>query len=691
MVNFQVNDVCNARCVMCHVWQHKRDHEMSVSELTTRLSDPFFSDVEHVGITGGEPTLVKNLDEYYLALPEICSRLTGASFITHGLDTDRAIAVYTRVARVYRSRQLEFHGMVSLDGLGEVHDRVRGRAGAFDRAARTLFGLKMADIPASACCTIVKSNVWHVWPLLEWGYGKTYIRFRVAEFINRLSNHGATDEIRAFDVSERLELISFFEHLIQSYEPDESVRRTYASIVSQLAGGPRLTGCPYQEGRAINLDCRGQFAVCAPRGTPHPLGTDAERSVAAARDERATIVATHCARCIHDYHDDWTPAVATLRAQAARVASRLEAGPSVESALVKREPGPSRARGPRPHPRVLVLGWYGTETLGDLAILASIVSEYRQAAPGALFVLPSHFPSYTRVNVERLGLDCLVTDYGSPELVGDLWQCDTVIVGGGPLMDVPQIQWLASVFERARPLGCRTIIESCGVGPVNLPRTGDAILRIANAADEIRLRDRGSARTLARLGFGGPVSVVPDPAARWAQSTGVRHRGTSTGPICVFARELTSEYPQPTTAAEATAKLVTFLRSLGDRWPDRAIELHAMHHFPIGHDDREYARRLARAIDRPGCTVDSRPRTPLETLEIMSGASFVVAMRFHSVVFAHAIGAPFIAIDYTNGGKVADFMVEHGLGDQMVPLMSLDQIDLSTLELPGLRLESVAQ
>jgi len=104
-----------------------------------------------------------------------------------------------------------------------VHDRVRGRSGAFERATRTLFGLKMLGVPTSACCTIVASNVWDVWTLLEWGYDKTYIRFRVGEFINRLSNDDAVHEIRAFDATARIELISFFEHLIQSYEPDETV------------------------------------------------------------------------------------------------------------------------------------------------------------------------------------------------------------------------------------------------------------------------------------------------------------------------------------------------------------------------------------------------------------------------------------------------------------------------------------
>lgn len=670
-VNYQVNDICNARCVMCHVWQHKRDREMSVGEFKGLLADPFFSEVEHVGITGGEPTLRQDLADYYLALPDVCTRLTGASFITHGFDTDRALATYGRVAEAYRQRHLEFHGMVSLDGLGEVHDRVRGRAGAFDRAARTLFGLKMTGVPTSACCTVVASNAWHLWDLLEWSFGKTYIRFRVGEFINRLSNETANGEIRAFDGAGRVALISFFQHLIESYETDESVRRTYASIVSMLAGEPRQVGCPYQSGLAINVDCRGNFAVCAPKGRPHPLGPDAQAAVSAADEERRTILDTHCGRCIHDYHDDWTAEVATMRAQHAAVTSRLTlpaARPStVATSAVSAGQPPSPAR-------VLVLGWYGTETIGDLAILASIVDDYRRQFPGVEFVVPSHYPAFTRVNVERLDLGCQVVTYGDSQLEGDLWGCDTVIVGGGPLMDIPQLEWLATIVERARHRGRTTVIEGCGIGPAHLAATVRDILRLARNADVIRLRDRASAAALRAMGFAGLVSVVDDPGAAWARRQGIHHHGAG-GPVRVFARELTHEYPQATSPAEATDAIVRLLGRLQAQHPDQPIQLHAMHHFPVGGDDRVYARRLARRL-HPSCTVDEVPRTPRETLELMAGASLVIAMRFHAVVFARAVGAPMLAIDYTNGGKIAAFLQEAGAPPPFT-LPQLDSLDVN--------------
>ena len=213
----------------------------------------------------------------------------------------------------------------------------------------------------------------------------------------------------------------------------------------------------------------------------------------------------------------------------------------------------------------------------------------------------------------RMGLDVSVDiSYGDRELIGELWNCDTVVIGGGPLMDIPQLKMLARVMERAHSRGCRTAVEGCGIGPIEWPETRDSIRRIMAVADEVRLRDHGSASLLHAIGIERPADVVDDPGRRWVTSTGIRHRGTATGPICVFARELTSGYPQMTSPDAATATIASFLQDLCDWFPRSQVRLHAMHHFPVGGDDRRYSRRLKTMVNRQSCSVDEVPRMPLE-------------------------------------------------------------------------------
>jgi hypothetical protein len=84
-----------------------------------------------------------------------------------------------------------------------------------------------------------------------------------------------------------------------------------------------------------------------------------------------------------------------------------------------------------------------------------------------------------------------------------------------------------------------------------------------------------------------------------------------------------------------------------------------MHTFVVGGDDREYARVLARWLPT-GMRHEIRDRVygPDHILEAMDGAAFALCMRYHSVVFAEELGVPYLAVDYTGGGKIDAFLAE---------------------------------
>jgi len=48
-------------------------------------------------------------------------------------------------------------------------------------------------------------------------------------------------------------------------------------------------------------------------------------------------------------------------------------------------------------------------------------------------------------------------------------------------------------------------------------------------------------------------------------------------------------------------------------------------------------------------------------------------------VFAHTIGAPLLAIDYTAGGKIASFLEQAGRPDIGVTLAALPTLSLETI------------
>lgn len=81
-----------------------------------------------INITGGEPLVRKDLEE--------CGRAIYDMGIAWGIVTNGWLLSQDRLASLLKAG---IHGMtISLDGIGEVHDWMRGREGAFDRAVKAI-------------------------------------------------------------------------------------------------------------------------------------------------------------------------------------------------------------------------------------------------------------------------------------------------------------------------------------------------------------------------------------------------------------------------------------------------------------------------------------------------------------------------------------------------------------------------
>lgn len=118
---------CNAKCHMCNIWQHpsKVSDEMS-PKLMEKLPDGL-----RINITGGEPTLRKDLTDFFKILyPK--SHLLELS--TNGYNTDKII----EIAEKYPNILIR----ISVEGLPKLNDKLRGLPDGFDRALRTILELK---------------------------------------------------------------------------------------------------------------------------------------------------------------------------------------------------------------------------------------------------------------------------------------------------------------------------------------------------------------------------------------------------------------------------------------------------------------------------------------------------------------------------------------------------------------------
>jgi MoaA/NifB/PqqE/SkfB family radical SAM enzyme len=128
---------CNSRCKTCNVWQRPND------DFTLEEYEKTFASIGRAAywftFSGGEPTLRKDLPAIVEAAYRNC-RPGIINIPTNGIQ-DKLIP--GRIEQVLQAApESEVIVNLSLDGVGEKHDTIRGVKGNFERAMRTYAGLK---------------------------------------------------------------------------------------------------------------------------------------------------------------------------------------------------------------------------------------------------------------------------------------------------------------------------------------------------------------------------------------------------------------------------------------------------------------------------------------------------------------------------------------------------------------------
>ncbi|TET46691.1 radical SAM protein [candidate division TA06 bacterium] len=141
---------CNARCVMCNIWQTPMQDDLSPAEWANMPAS-----LKDINISGGEPFLRDDLPEIVSVVKGKCP---GAKLIisTNGIAVKRIERSMERIVHI----DPRIGVGISIDGIGEVHDRTRGLKGAYEKAIQTLQVLKKLGIKnLRIAFTAVEDNI----------------------------------------------------------------------------------------------------------------------------------------------------------------------------------------------------------------------------------------------------------------------------------------------------------------------------------------------------------------------------------------------------------------------------------------------------------------------------------------------------------------------------------------------------
>ena len=219
---------CPMQCKMCNIWKFptKKGEEIKASDLKS------LPKLKFINLTGGEPFVREDLDE----IVEECYRHTDRIVIsTSGWFEDRVIALAKKFPNI---------GIrISIEGLSQKNDDLRGRPGGFDKGLRTLLTLrKMGLKDIGFGCTVSNNNSKDMLALYKLSKSLG-MEFATASFHNSFYFHKDDNSVNNKD-----EVCADFEQLIewqlQENHPKSWFRAFFnMGLINYIEGNRRMLPC----------------------------------------------------------------------------------------------------------------------------------------------------------------------------------------------------------------------------------------------------------------------------------------------------------------------------------------------------------------------------------------------------------------------------------------------------------------
>jgi MoaA/NifB/PqqE/SkfB family radical SAM enzyme len=131
---------------MCNIWQSRDVIDLSVEDWIRLLSSPFFSDLRELDITGGEPFLRKDLLELIDGISHLedgsLKRIKSLAVTTNGFLTPRIMEFTEKATERLAAKGINLVMVFAMDGIGEIHDKIRNYRDAWMKVNHTIQGLR---------------------------------------------------------------------------------------------------------------------------------------------------------------------------------------------------------------------------------------------------------------------------------------------------------------------------------------------------------------------------------------------------------------------------------------------------------------------------------------------------------------------------------------------------------------------
>lgn len=347
-------------------------------------------------------------------------------------------------------------------------------------------------------------------------------------------------------------------------------------------------------------------------------------------------------------------------------------------------------------PSVLLIGAYGGEHIGDIAILGGVLFRIHRRYGTTRAILVSQRADHTRHLVPMLDtpVSLTVAAYDQATVHHHLAQVDGVVFAGGPLMDLPkQLTKHLYTVSLARRMQKPFVAEGIGAGPFARKPSEWVARRLLRMAERIAVRtsddaekplvsdltpERGRDPAFDYLETRpAELTRIPEIDRPWLERLVAGEPGRLL--VGVNIRPIGHLFTAGAKGKEQATRTVEIEKKFYEELADGLARFHAASPRPVtfvffpmnaiqfGMSDLRSAYRLGKRL---GPDIDYRVWEGDASLdgvvELLRRLDIVIAMRFHAAIFAISQHRPVIGIDYRPGkrDKVAALLDDCGRHDQ---------------------------
>lgn len=701
ILSYLVTNQCNSHCVTCNAWQKADLKYIDVALLESTLKKDLFSGIQHVGISGGEPSTFSDLYKHIEVILSTLPHLKTLSITSNCILCDFWVQNLCSIRDACERRGVYFQFNISLDGIGKIHDKIRGTKYNFDYTNRVIEFVRLNGINYQLHTTIEKYNVYHVNDILRFAKSiNADIIFRLASRIYRLDNEKHLDRV-SLNKKEISFICDFFQsNALLNYTKSPGRRLFYKHLANQLlSDGKRQAPC-YFKHQGLVLASDGTISFCSRFANNFASIEDAE--IESKYYDRSTFVNCSegsCETCYHDQTGLW-PLHEVLGEYAHKHILLLKKIWLVIYYLIR---ALSKQICNKPQQNindiknVCIVGMYGGEHVGDAAILGGVILRTIQRYP--------NINNITVFSFRKDRTECWVDNL--TELPSNLTikvccdktkfeeyitKSDLLIWAGGPVMELPVVLSRNYYFIKvAKSVGIPFEMEGIGYGPINTAFGKFITKRILNTASYISVRSDADAKRINGV-INFSDNVFPDPAFTYLSTI---PENTN---LAVAEKNLIEQL-----LVDAKSNLIALnLRPLWSRYGTnsefnynkfldeiaKAIELlnettvvfFSMNADQFGFSDLDVAYSIR---ERLSSQCDFRiweyEPTINGVITLLRKVDVAICMRFHAAIFALSQDVKTIGLDYSLSGKgKVDALFENRV-DNCLSIINFKADELLTL------------